>query len=205
MSSLYSEIETTDTCHKVRQYENSEYTGTFMSEERELLERLYDWDSAPVICELNGYKWVLGPEHEKKLNWQDAVEWCHSVGGELPPRDVLLQAYFKLELKSRFASNDYWSFLENNSNNAWYQNFNNDNQYNNKKYTLPVRAVRVYKILADTKELLAQPELQKREPVSDEELNISTQGMSEFSSDMFKAGFRSAERYYLELISGEIE
>ena len=43
-----------------------------------------------------------------------------------------------------FANNNYWSSSENNSNNAWNQNFNNGNQNNNNKNnnTLPVRAVR---------------------------------------------------------------
>jgi hypothetical protein len=45
-----------------------------------------------------------------------------------------------------FANNNYWSSSENNSNNAWNQNFNNGNQNNNNKNnTLPVRAVRGFK------------------------------------------------------------
>jgi hypothetical protein len=41
----------------------------------------------------------------------------------------------------------------------------------------------------------AQAELDlKREPLSDEEIDLSTTGMSEFGSDMFKAGIRAAER-----------
>jgi hypothetical protein len=34
----------------------------------------------------------------------------------------------------------------------------------------------------------------QREPLSDEEIDLSTTGMSEFGSDMFKAGIRAAER-----------
>ncbi|MEI6067369.1 MAG: hypothetical protein WCP96_08520 [Methylococcaceae bacterium] len=45
-----------------------------------------------------------------------------------------------------FANNNYWSSTENDSNNAWNQNFNNGNQNNNNKNnTLPVRAVRGFK------------------------------------------------------------
>ena len=32
-----------------------------------------------------------------------------------------------------FAANNYWSSMENNSNNSWNQNFNNGNQNNNNK------------------------------------------------------------------------
>jgi hypothetical protein len=45
-----------------------------------------------------------------------------------------------------FANNNYWSSTENDSNNAWNQNFNNGNQNNNtKNNTLPVRVVRGFK------------------------------------------------------------
>jgi len=46
-----------------------------------------------------------------------------------------------------FASNNYWSSSQNNSNNAWNQNFDNGNQNdnNNKNNTLRVRAVRGFK------------------------------------------------------------
>ncbi|MGA1545205.1 MAG: DUF1566 domain-containing protein, partial [Saprospiraceae bacterium] len=46
---------------------------------------------------------------------------------------------------SGFASTFYWSSTENNSNNAWKQNFNNGNQNNNNKNNNNrVRAVRVF-------------------------------------------------------------
>jgi len=42
--------------------------------------------------------------------------------------------------------NNYWSSTENDTNNAWNQNFNNGNQNNNNKNnTLAVRAVRGFK------------------------------------------------------------
>jgi len=40
-------------------------------------------------------------------------------------------------------------------------------------------------------ELLAQP---KPEPLSDAEIEQTTQGMSEFGADMFKAGIKAAEK-----------
>ncbi len=47
---------------------------------------------------------------------------------------------------SGFASANYWSSSENNTNNAWNQNFNSGNQNNNNKNnTNYVRAVRDFK------------------------------------------------------------
>jgi len=45
-----------------------------------------------------------------------------------------------------FANDNYWRSLENDSNNAWNQNFDNGNQNNNNKNNaLRVRAVRGFK------------------------------------------------------------
>jgi hypothetical protein len=46
-----------------------------------------------------------------------------------------------------FANNNYWSSTENDSNNAWNQNFDNGNQNNNNKNNtnIRVRAVRGFK------------------------------------------------------------
>ena len=45
-----------------------------------------------------------------------------------------------------FANNNYWSYTENDNNNAWNQNFNNGNQNNNNKNnTNYVRAIRGFK------------------------------------------------------------
>jgi len=46
-----------------------------------------------TICTLNGVKWVLGEEAENPLTWDEAIEWCKSIGQELPPIEVLLMAY----------------------------------------------------------------------------------------------------------------
>jgi hypothetical protein len=103
----------------------------------------YNWNNAPVICTLNGVKWLLGPETEEELTWGAAKDWCKSVGGGLPPRDVLLQAYLDEDIRKEFAYNYYWSSTENDSTSAWSQYFYNGFQdYGLKSFTLPVRAVR---------------------------------------------------------------
>ena len=104
-----------------------------------------NWQDAPVICELNGFKWVLGPEAPEALNWVDAVAWCKSVGGELPSRVVLLLAYENENenLRSLFAAYFYWSSTEFSASAAWSQGFYNGTLYfNSKTYAAYVRAVR---------------------------------------------------------------
>lgn len=102
-----------------------------------------DWSDAPVICDLNGSRWVLGPECPEELNWFDAVEWCISVGGELPPREVLLMSYVNEEIRPLFDATYYWSSTEVAASVAWYQNFLNGYQSNDiKTYATYVRAVR---------------------------------------------------------------
>ena len=53
----------------------------------------FDWSTAPTICEVNGFRWVLGPEAEERMYLHDATEWCEEVGGVLPPREILLLAW----------------------------------------------------------------------------------------------------------------
>jgi hypothetical protein len=107
----------------------------------------FDWNIAPTICELNGFRWVLGPEAPESMSWDDATEWCKSVGGVLPPRAVLFLAYLNEDIRDSFANASYWSSSENYSNNAWFQYFNNGNQnYYSKNNTYLVRAVRAIKI-----------------------------------------------------------
>jgi hypothetical protein len=108
----------------------------------------YNWDKAPTICELDGYRWVLGPEAEDAMNWDAATEWCKSVGGVLPPRAVLFLAYLNEDIKRSFANDYYWSSSEYDSDSAWYQSFYSGYQsYNgNKSDTCLVRAVKAIKI-----------------------------------------------------------
>lgn len=110
----------------------------------------FNWDEAPVICELNGYRWLLGKEADDELDWQDAKDWCEAVGGELPTREVLLMAYLNEDIKPLFKEFWHWSSTEFNATGAWRQTFTNGNQtftngnqtYGNKTSNYYVRAVR---------------------------------------------------------------
>ena len=65
----------------------------------------------------------------------------------LPSRDELNLLYQQNTVVGGFANSYYWSSSEDNSNNAWPQNFSNGSQYYNGFYkysTLPVRAVRAF-------------------------------------------------------------
>jgi hypothetical protein len=105
--------------------------------------KTFNWEEAPTICVINGYRWQLGPEADKKLNWQDARDWCVSVGGELPPRNILLQCFLDENIKPLFKEEWYWSSTYYSATYAWVQFFSNGNQLNNAKtYNLYVRAVR---------------------------------------------------------------
>ena len=132
------------------------------------------------ICTIDGVKWILGENAPERMNWQDAMDWCESIGQQLPPREVLLSAYMNPEIRGGFANNSYWSSSEYDSYSAWYQNSYTGYQYSYYKYnTLPVRAVRAIKVegltpregLAEYKKGYAQAELDlKREPLSYEQL-----------------------------------
>jgi hypothetical protein len=107
----------------------------------------FDWNIAPTICELNGFRWVLGPEAPESMSWDDATDWCKSVGGVLPTREILLLAFMDKDIRDSFANDAYWSSSEDNSGNAWNQDFSNGLQYNYAKYnTYLVRAVKAIKI-----------------------------------------------------------
>ena len=103
----------------------------------------FNWNDAPIICELDGYRWHLGPEAEDELNWADAIKWSKLVGGELPPREVLLMCYINEDIKPSFKTSWYWSSAEFNAAHAWVQAFTNGYQTNtNKTNDAYVRAVR---------------------------------------------------------------
>jgi len=103
----------------------------------------FNWSEAPIICELNGYRWYLGPEGDVELNWVDAMAWCESAGGELPSRDILLQAYLNEDIKPLFKKSWYWSSTEFDATYVWGQGFSSGDQYGNgKALSYYVRAVR---------------------------------------------------------------
>ena len=108
----------------------------------------FDWENAPVICEVNGYRWYLGPEADEEINWNGAIEWCQSVGWELPPRDILLQCYMNEDIKPLFKDGWYWSGTEFSAALAWRQLFSDGYQQpsNGKTFNGYVRAVRKYPI-----------------------------------------------------------
>jgi hypothetical protein len=101
----------------------------------------FNWAKAPIICTLNGVKWLLGPEAEEELTWEDAKVWCQSAGGELPPRDVLFLA--SLQTADWLEQHPYWSSTEFGAPNSWTQSFFNGHQYfYSKNFCCYVRAVR---------------------------------------------------------------
>ena len=108
------------------------------------------------ICILNGTKWILGDESTEPMNWEDANNWCKSIGQDLPPREVLLMAFLNPEIRSNFANNYYWSSSEFDSYSAWDQDFNIGDQNVNfsKSAKLSVRAVRA--IIAEASEQTEQ-------------------------------------------------
>ena len=113
----------------------------------EAAQKTFDWNNTPEICEINGYRWHLGTEADKAMSWNDAKDWCESVGGELPPRDVLLQAYLNEDIKTIFQKNWYWSGAEFNTQGAWRQFSGTGFQdYSFKTDTCYVRAVKKVKI-----------------------------------------------------------
>lgn len=101
----------------------------------------------PLICNLNGVDYSLGPEAPDELNWEEAKEWCKELGAdyELPSREVLLIAMLKLT-DAGWASGCYWTSSEHCDTDAWIQYWyssNPGNQYSNvKDLAYRVRAIR---------------------------------------------------------------
>jgi hypothetical protein len=112
-----------------------------------LTKQPYAWDNAPVICKLNDVKWLLGPEAPEKMNWYEAIEWCRSVGGELPTREILLICYLNTEIRRKFKTEWHWSSTECSATLAWGQGFSYGYQGNGTKTGSDyVRAARAIKL-----------------------------------------------------------
>jgi hypothetical protein len=64
----------------------------------------------------------------------------------LPSKDELHQLYINRVAIGGFASSYYWSSTEGDSSNAWFQNFSDGGQFNDrdKLQYFPVRAVRAF-------------------------------------------------------------
>jgi hypothetical protein len=76
-------------------------------------------------------------------NWDDAMAWAKSLGGDLPNR--VESALLFNQSKEQFKPEWYWTNEQHASYSsyAWYQNFYNGSQdYDSKDYELRARAVR---------------------------------------------------------------
>ena len=87
---------------------------------------------AGIIIGKNGepsYRLILLPGEQEKIQWQDAMDWAKSIGGELPNRRE--QSLLIANLKDLFEPEWYWSseVHESDSDYAFIQYFNDGNQY----------------------------------------------------------------------------
>ena len=83
----------------------------------------------------------------KEVNWNDANEACTALGEgwRLPDNKELNILYQNKNKIGGFVNYYYWSLTEEDSNIAYYQNFNDSLQYvYSKVYKLHVRAVRSF-------------------------------------------------------------
>lgn len=99
-----------------------------------------------IICANghDGHHVVLLAEHPKEsMEWQPAMDWAKSIGGDLPNR--IEQAILFDQHQSEFDKNCYWSNTQHASNSdyAWYQYFHYGHQFSGHKTgELRARAVR---------------------------------------------------------------
>lgn len=87
---------------------------------------------------------ILLPGDIDCTDWQSAMDWAKSIGGELPTR--VEQSVLFANFKDRFEEDWYWCGEESacNSSCAWVQNFNYGGQcsIHNDNYCFRARAVR---------------------------------------------------------------
>ena len=84
---------------------------------------------------------VLLPGEAVDVDWEAAGAFAASVGGELPTRAE--QALLYANLKDQFEPRWYWSGTQAGPSTAWYQHFDNGNQYYvHRSYEGRARAVR---------------------------------------------------------------
>ena len=103
-----------------------------------------------ILCK-NGepdHHLILLPGEAKSVNWEDAKKFAVKAGGELPT--LREQSLLYANLKEEFQEHYYWSCESHASYSdyAWYQNFDDGDQFgNHKSTTLRARAVRRLVIL----------------------------------------------------------
>jgi hypothetical protein len=109
-------------------------------------------EDEPLICTLDGYEYYLGPECLDDLPWQEAFDWCKSLGNdyELPNRIVMLAACVNPTVSSHIKwESYYWTSTEFETSCAWLQYWASRRpgiqSYDNKSAAFRVRAVRKVK------------------------------------------------------------
>lgn len=86
---------------------------------------------------------ILLPGERKKINWNDAMEWAASIGGDL--LDRVEQALAFATMKDQFKPEWYWSNTQHavDSYVAWDQDFDDGDQFSHdKSFEARARAVR---------------------------------------------------------------
>jgi hypothetical protein len=85
----------------------------------------------PFICVHDGYAYFLGPGAPNRLNWQEAMTWCKSLGDEyeLPSKEILNECYQNESIRKEFdrhmPASLYWSSTvhEKYTDYSWFRNF----------------------------------------------------------------------------------
>ena len=93
--------------------------------------------------QLDHHLFLLPAKPEKNMNWNDAMQWARSVGGNLPTRNE--QSLLFANCKEEFKPNWYWSNEQYayGPDYAWMQYFNSGDQNDGRKWDeYSARAVR---------------------------------------------------------------
>ena len=94
-------------------------------------------------CGTYAHHTILLPGDHDAANWQDAMDWAKSLGGDLPNR--IEQALLFATLKAQFKADWYWSntLHASDASYAWHQGFNYGDQLSDHIYhQCRARAVR---------------------------------------------------------------
>ena len=104
----------------------------------------------PFIGVFDGFAYFLGPNSTTRLKWQDAMDWCKSLGDEyeLPNKEILNECYKNESIRKEFKQMWYWSstVYDRFKGRAWFQFFYDGFHHTNfQENTQSVRAVRKVK------------------------------------------------------------